>query len=83
MVDAVMELLAGLADRVVGSCLDGVPVPDGRAEPPANPAARLTAAAHAVRDAVPAHPDGAALVAGVDLLATAVTSRARSRRSPR
>ncbi|MFI1712542.1 TetR/AcrR family transcriptional regulator [Streptomyces litmocidini] len=66
------ELLAELADRVVGSCLDGVPVPDGGAEPPtappsapvADPAARLTAAAHAVRDAMLAHPDGAALVAG-------------------
>ncbi|GGU80932.1 hypothetical protein GCM10010275_14690 [Streptomyces litmocidini] len=58
------ELLAELADRVVGSCLAGVPVPDGRADPPADPAARLTAAAHAVRNAMLAHPDGAALVAG-------------------
>ncbi|MFF9851447.1 TetR/AcrR family transcriptional regulator [Streptomyces litmocidini] len=58
------ELLAELADRVVGSCLTGVPVPDGRTDPPSDPVARLTAAAHAVRDAMLAHPDGAALVAG-------------------
>ncbi|SEB64680.1 TetR/AcrR family transcriptional regulator [Streptomyces sp. TLI_105] len=58
------ELLAELADRVVGSCLGRVPVPDGRAEPPADPVSRLTAAAHAVRDTMLAHPDGAALVAG-------------------
>ncbi|WP_051804245.1 TetR/AcrR family transcriptional regulator [Streptomyces griseus] len=68
------ELLAELADRIVAACLDAVPVPvaeapagrpaETRAEAALGPAVRLTAAAHAVRAAMLAHPDGAALVAG-------------------
>lgn len=58
------ELLAELADRIVGSCLDEIPGPDQAAAGPAALAERLTAAAHAVRRALLAHPDGAALVAG-------------------